>query len=577
MLTACRDLWWLTKSCRTITLLLFVGALIQQVIRLTIPVILGHMIDVLAMKDPENLRAQGYMLTILLVCAMSSVYLVQFFVRKWIIKMIHSVKGNVICDAFDHVLSLPVGFHQSRNTGDKTKVIHNGADKTISLAEAWAEEGLPIILHYVLSSSVLFYFWPLAGTAVGVGMPIVVACSVLFYRLGRKYREERHDSYEASESLLMESLQNVAVIQSFRMEESHSKQLRSIWERIYETGFKELRSANAGYIIRNAAILCTITSVMYFGFDLVAEGTMTSGIFILVLLITMRLMESLWPLGALIDETMYNGPALRRLRELFSIKSDVQESPVALFLPEPRGEILFDNVTFRYPGKTNDALNNFSLLIRSNSTTALVGPSGGGKSTVLNLLSRLWDPSIGRVLLDGYDVRDLKLSFRGHIAVVSQEINVLSGTIAYNIAFGRSDMSREEIERIARIAHMDEFVQQLPDGYDTLVGERGLRLSGGQRQRLAIARALAADCPIIVFDEATSHLDMESEAAIQEAMSALRGSRTIIMVAHRLSTISHADEIVVLEQGRVVEQGSHEDLRVLTDGVYRRYLRLQAQ
>src|SRR3989344_3822179 len=574
MLTAFSDLWWLTKSCRKVTLLLLLGALVEQVLRLAIPVTLGRIIDVLTMNDVELLRSHGGRLTMLFALASTLVFAIHFFSRHGIVHLVHRVKGNLICDAFDHVLSLPVGFHEMRNTGSKTKAIHNGAEKTIALAQSWTIQGLSIVFHYVLSAAVLFFVWWPASLILGIGVPLVVGLSVLFYPLGKQYREERHQCYEASESLLVESIQSIATIQSFRVEESHSQQVRSIWSRVYQTGFKEMQFADLGYIIRNTANVASIAAIMYLGFNDVAQGSMTGGTFILVLFIAMRMTDGLWPLGQIIDETIHNAPSLRRLRELFAIESEVRESSVALSLQECTGSLVFERVKFRYPGKQENALDDFSLSVQPHNTVALLGPSGAGKTTAFRMLRRFSDPDSGRILLDGHDLRDLKLSFRKHIAVVSQEIDIFSGTIAENIAFGRTDLSRAEIERIARIAHVDEFVQPLPDKYETLVGERGLRLSGGQRQRLAIARALAADCPIILFDEATSHLDPESEALIQKAMSALLGSRTIIIIAHRLSTIRHADEIVVMERGRVVERGTHEILRAIEDGVYRRYLQV---
>ncbi len=576
MFVAFCDLWWLTRSCRKITILLLIGSVLEQVLRLTVPLVLGRMIDVLSMDDTKAIYNQAGWLTTLFVAASSLAFAVQFFLRHGIVHLIHRVKGNLICDAFDHLLSLPVGFHEMKNTGSKTKIIQNGTEKTVALAQAWAVQGLPVIIHYALAAAVLLFIWRPAGLIVGIVVPLVVGLSVLFYRLGTQHREERHECYEASESLLVESIQSIATIQSFRVEESHSHRVRSIWSRVYQTGFKEMRFADFGYVIRNTAIVCSLATVMYFGFNAVAQGLMTAGTFILVLVISMRMMDALWPLGQIIDETMHNAPSLRRLRELFAITSDVQEAPVALALQQCTGSLVFEGVKFRYPGKTENALDEFSLSVKPNSTVALVGPSGAGKSTVFKLARRFSDPDSGKILLDGYDLRELKLSFRQHIAVVSQEIDVFSGTIAQNIAFGRTDLSQEDIERFARIAHVDEFVQTFPNGYGTLVGERGLRLSGGQRQRLAIARALAADCPIILFDEATSHLDPESEALIQKAMSDLLGSRTIIIIAHRLSTIRHADVIVVMERGRVVEQGTHEILRSVDDGVYRRYLQVHA-
>ncbi len=577
MLTAIRDLWWLTKACRIVTILLVVGALIEQVLELTVPLIVGRVIDVVSTNDPATIHREGAWLVLLLALSLTVNYIFHFFSRYGMVYLIHHVKGTLTCEAFDHLLSLPVGFHETRNTGNKTKVIQSGAEKAAALTDGWTGEGLPIMFHYVLSASILLWIWWPAGLLIGVIVPIVVLISVLFYRWGKAAREERHDCYEASESLLVEAIQNVATVQSFHVEESHSRKIRDIWERIYYTGFKEMRSANYGFFVRNTAIVGSVATIMYLGLGAVAERSITGGTFILVLFITMKMMAILWPLDQIIDNTIHNAPSLRRLCELFSIESDVQETDIAISLQECKGSLTFENVSFRYPGRDDNALKNLSLSIRPGTTVALVGPSGAGKSTIFKLALRFSDPHEGRILLDGHDLRNLKLNFREYIAVVSQEIDIFSGTIADNIAFGRNDLSEQDIIRIARIAHVDEFVEKLPDRYNTLVGERGLKLSGGQRQRLAIARAIAVDCPIIFFDEATSHLDPESESLIQQAMKTLAGSRTILIIAHRLSTIRNADSIIVMDDGRVAEEGTHETLKSIEDGLYQKHLNIQSR
>ncbi|MEK7498988.1 MAG: ABC transporter ATP-binding protein [Patescibacteria group bacterium] len=554
------------------TIFLLAAALFDQILKLAMPLLLGGMIDILSLNDTAAIRRESGNLTLLFALATSTMFGINFFARRGIVRLVHVTKGNLICSAFEHLLRLPVGFHETNNTGSKSKTIQNGAEKTLALAESWTRQGLPNIISYILSATVLLIVWWPAGIIIGIGVPLIILLSVLFYRLGRHYREERHECYNASENILLESMQHVATVQSFRVEESLSQKLRNIWKRVFEIGFAEQRTADYGYLIRNAAIVFSIAAMMYFGFNAVAEGVLTGGMFILVLIIATRMTENLWPIGQIIDETMYNAPSLRRLRELFAIESDVQEKENALSMKECTGSIVFDGVTFKYPGKEADALNNFSLDIKPNKTVALIGPSGAGKSTILRLAGRVADPSSGRILLDGVDLREYSFDFRKHIAIVSQKIDIFSGTVAENIAFGNKNLSRADIERYAAMAHVDEFVQKLPKKYDTVVGERGVLLSGGQCQRLAIARALAANCRIILFDEATSHLDRESEVLIQQALRAMEGSHTIVIIAHRLATIRHADEIVVIENGRVVERGNHEILEKVENGVYRRYL-----
>lgn len=576
MFSALRNLWWLTRSCRLTALVLFLLALVEQAFQLAFPVVMGKMVDIISANDPDYMRSQGTTTILLLAGALLGTYILRFFHRHNMVRFIHRTRGSVTSTAFEHLLRLPISFHESRDTGSKSKAIQNGTDKMITLADEWASQGIPVIILYLLSASLLTYYWWAAGVMIGIGVPAVVALSVLFYRLGKKLREERHDCYEEAESLLVEGIQNVATIQSFRMEDSYIRRMRNLWNRVHTAGMAEMSFSDKGYILRNSTILICITTAMWFGVERVASGAMTAGVLIAVFFLIMRMTNELWSLGQIIDQTIHNAPALQRLRELFSIESDIQESPVALRLETCAGEISFEGVSFRYPGTKVNALEDFSLSVKPGSTVALVGSSGAGKSTVFKLGRRFLDPDQGNIRLDGYDLRNLKLDFRKFIAVVSQEVEVFSDTIANNIAAGREDLSGQDIEYFATMAHMNSFVHRLPDGYNTQIGERGLRLSGGQRQRLAIARALAAQCPIILFDEATNALDAESELGIRMAMGNLMGSHTLIIIAHRLSTIRNADKIVVMNEGRVVEQGTHADLKHLKDGMYRRHLQIQS-
>jgi subfamily B ATP-binding cassette protein MsbA len=359
---------------------------------------------------------------------------------------------------------------------------------------------------------------------------------------------------------LAESLGGVRIVKAYTAEKREEIVFAHGAHRLFRNVARSLTGVSSITAFSSLVIAAIGIAMMLIGGSAIRAGQMTIGdffqYFAFTAMITMPVIQ-LASIGTQLSEAF---AGLDRIREIRRMATEDQEDADRAPLPEVRGEIAFDHVTFEYnPGVP--VLKDVTFTAPAGSTTALVGSSGSGKSTLISLVMTFNRPQTGRVLVDGHDLTSIKLrDFREHLGVVLQDNFLFDGTIAANIAYARPHASREEIKAVSQIAHCDEFIQEFEQGYDTIVGERGVRLSGGQRQRVAIARAILADPKILILDEATSSLDSESEAMIQDALKALRAGRTTFVIAHRLSTIRSSDQIMVLEHGQIVESGTHEEL-----------------
>ncbi len=400
-------------------------------------------------------------------------------------------------------------------------------------------------------------------------VPLIVLSAMLFGRRFRGFTKAVQDELGAVSSILEETLSSIRVVKSFAREPFEIERFNGGVERAFTLSMHLTRARAFFAPLVSFLAFVGVVMVIWFGGTEVLAGHLTPGQLVSFVIYMVLIAGPVAQLGNLYGQIQESLGAAERIFELLDAVPERPDSPTAIALPTLEGQIVFDHVSFGYRPDT-PILRDLSLILPAGQTVALVGPSGAGKTTITGLIPRLYEPSSGHIFVDGYDLQNIKIrSLREQIALVPQEPTLFGGTILENIAYGRLDATVIEIEAAAAAANAAEFIARLPQGYETLVGERGVKLSAGQRQRIAIARAVLRDPRILILDEATASLDNESEALVQDALRRLMSQRTTLVIAHRLTTIEDADQILVLDHGQIVEQGKHPEL-LAREGLYAR-------
>jgi ATP-binding cassette subfamily B protein len=556
-------------------------SILNKLFDLAPPFLIGMAIDVVVKREASLLASFGvadpttqlWVLAAITLVVWGLESLFQFWYGVLWRNLAQTVQHELRLDAYGHVQRLEMAYFEDQSTGTLMSILNDDVNQLERFLDQGATEMLHVGTVAVVITTTFFLLAPEVAWLAMLPIPFILWGSFLFQkRIGPRYAVVR-EQVGILNHQLANNLGGMATIKSFTTEAHEVERLREESDRYREKNRSAIRLSAAFSPLIRMVIVVGFTATLVYGGIRVLEGGLSAASFALMAFLTQRLLWPLTRLGQTFDLYQRAMASTTRILDLLDQRAAIIDGDVELDGPVP-GEVLFEDVDFAYrPGYP--VLRGLSLRMEAGRTTAVVGPTGSGKTTLVKLILRFYDVTGGRVLLDGRDLRTLRLrDLRGAIGLVSQDVFLFHGSVRENIAYGRLDAPMDDVIEAAKIAEAHDFITELPEGYDTIVGERGQKLSGGQRQRISIARAVLKDPPILILDEATSSVDNETEAAIQRSMQRIAVGRTTIVIAHRLSTVRTADCIYVLDRGRLVEEGHHEEL-VEAAGVYDALWRVQ--
>jgi ATP-binding cassette subfamily B protein len=549
-----------------------VALLVASLATLAVPLAIRRMIDFGFTADGMITQYFGMLVVIAAVLAVASA------ARFYLVTTIgERVVADIRTSVFDHLATLSPSFFDTARTGELVSRLTADTTQLKSALGVSVSMALRNIIMFAGAVAMMVITSPQLSLYVVGAIPFLVLPLVAFGRNVRRRSRAAQDRLAAASAYASENIQAVRTMQSFTAEATVTRRFSEAAEDAYEGA----RGANRARAVLTAVIIflvfASVVAVLWAGAQQVLAGTISGGRLSQFVLYAVFAASSLSQLSEVWSEVSQAAGSAERLGEILAVTPDIKAPEKPLALPEPaRGEVAFVAVRFAYPTRPETRIiDDVTFEVKAGERVAIVGPSGSGKSTLFALVQRFYDPQGGVVRFDGVPVAETDpVALRSRIALVPQDVAIFAASVAENIRYGRPGATDEEVAAAARMAHAEEFIARMPEGYASLIGERGVTLSGGQRQRIAIARAILRDAPLLLLDEATSALDAESETLVQEALSRLMTGRTTLVIAHRLATVLDCDRILVMDEGRIVEQGTHASL-VAAGGLYARLAELQ--
>ena len=565
LLQALGRIFSLTRPYRVKLFLALTLSLLTSSVWLVLPMGMRTMVDAVFEQADRGMLDQLTLLILLLFVAQAVVGFAGYYMLEWTgERLVTDLRKNL----YGHLHELDLRFFSNQRTGDLTSRLTNDVG-TIRTAVTTSFVELVRLSMMMIGSIVLMIIldWQMS-LIIGITIPPITLMAQYFGRKIRKLSREVQDRLADSTAVAEESLSSVRVVKAFSREVYEKERYGSAVEKLFKTAISRLWISSIFWSTVGMVFMMALIGLFWFGGVSVLEGRLTSGDLVAFVFYAFNIARTVGGMSQLYTSFNSAAGASERLFELMDTVPETHNVPDAQVMKRIQGRVRFDAVTFAYDDGY-PVLQEINWSVGVGETIALVGPSGAGKTTMLNLIPRFYDPVAGRIQIDSIDISKVTLqSLRDQIAVVSQDVQLFNMSVRENIQYGRLDATEEEIEAAAEAANAHTFILELTNGYDTVVGERGTKLSGGQKQRIAIARAVLRDARILLLDEATSSLDSSSEAIVQEALERLMENRTTFIIAHRLSTVQHADRIFVVEDGRVVQEGRHDDL-FAKEGLYR--------